>query len=95
MESLANSERGCGISHETIYHLVYADKASGGSLWKALRCQKKLRNRYAGGHDRRGEIIDRRPIGERPTHIEERAQITIGKTTQSLERTTSKPSHPC
>ena len=64
-----------GISHETIYRHVYADKAAGGSLWKALRCQKKLRKRYAGGQDRRGQIIGRRPISERPAHIEERAQV--------------------
>jgi IS30 family transposase len=30
-----------GISHETIYRHVYADKAAGGSLWEQLRCQKK------------------------------------------------------
>ena len=30
-----------GISHETIYRHVYADKAAGGSLYQQLRCQKK------------------------------------------------------
>ena len=33
-----------GISHETIYRHVYADKAAGGSLWEQLRCQKKRKN---------------------------------------------------
>ena len=33
-----------GISHETIYRHVYADKAAGGSLYQQLRCQKSARN---------------------------------------------------
>ena len=71
-EQIANQ---VGISHETIYRHVYADKATGGSLWKELRCQKKRRKRYASGQDRRGQIIGRRPISERPAYIEERAQV--------------------
>lgn len=63
------------ISHETIYRHVYADKASGGDLYKSLRCQRKRRKRYAGGRDRRGQILGRRPISERPKYIEERRQI--------------------
>lgn len=64
-----------GISHETIYRHVYADKAAGGSLWEQLRCQKKRKKRYASGRDRRGQIVGRRPISERPEHIEARSQI--------------------
>jgi IS30 family transposase len=63
------------MSHETIYRHVYADKAIGGDLYKNLRCQRKRRKRYAGGRDRRGQIIGRRPICERPRHIEEHRQI--------------------
>jgi IS30 family transposase len=63
-----------GISHETIYRHVYADKAAGGSLWEQLRCQKKRKKRYASGRDRRGQIVGRRPISERPQHIEARSQ---------------------
>lgn len=63
------------MSHETIYRHVYADKATGGELYKSLRCQRKRRKRYAGGRDRRGQILGRRPISERPRHIEERRQI--------------------
>ena len=58
-----------GISHETIYHHIYADKAAGGSLYQQLRCQNKRKKRYASGHDRRGQIVGRRPISERPEHI--------------------------
>jgi IS30 family transposase len=63
------------ISHETIYRHIYADKALGGDLCQHLRCQKRRRIRYAGGRDRRGQIIGLRPISERPKHIEERHQI--------------------
>jgi IS30 family transposase len=63
------------VSHETIYQHVYADKVQGGELWKQLRCQKKRRKRYASGRDRRGQIIGRRPIAERPKSVETRSQI--------------------
>ncbi len=63
------------MSHETIYRRVYVDKSMGGDLHKSLRCQRKRRKRYAGGRDRRGQIHGRRPICERPRHIEERRQI--------------------
>jgi IS30 family transposase len=64
-----------GISHETIYRHVYADKAAGGNLYQQLRCQKKRKKRYASGRDRRGQIVGRRPISERPAHIETRSQV--------------------
>ena len=63
------------VSHETIYRHVYADKAQGGSLWKHLRCQKKRRKRYASGKSRRGQIIGRRPIAQRPASVETRSQV--------------------
>nr|WP_232726008.1 hypothetical protein [Polynucleobacter brandtiae] len=40
-----------------------------------MRCQKKRKKRYASGRDRRGQIVGRRPISERPQHIEARSQI--------------------
>ena len=63
------------ISHETIYQHVYADKAQGGSLWKQLRCQKKKRKRYATGRERRGQIVGRRPIAQRPASVQTRRQV--------------------
>ena len=63
------------VSHETLYLHVYADKAHGGTLWKNLRCQKQKRKRYASGRDRRGQIPNRRPLSERPAHIEGRKQV--------------------
>jgi transposase, IS30 family len=63
------------VSHETLYLHVYADKANGGKLWKNLRGQKQKRKRYARGQDRRGQIPNRRPLSERPGHIEDRKQV--------------------
>jgi IS30 family transposase len=63
------------VSHETIYRHIYADKARGGALWRHLRCQKKRRKRYGSGRDRRGQIIGRRAISERPSHVEARLQV--------------------
>jgi IS30 family transposase len=63
------------VSHETIYQYVYADKAQGGSLWKHFRCQRKLLKHNARGKSRRGQIIGRRPIAERPASVETRSQV--------------------
>jgi IS30 family transposase len=63
------------VSHETIYKHINADRSLGGDLYRNLRCQKKRRKRYPGGRDRRGQIIGRRPISERPTNVEKRSQI--------------------
>lgn len=45
------------VSHEAIYQRIYADKRAGGTLHRALRCQKARRKRY-GGRERRGTIIE-------------------------------------
>jgi transposase, IS30 family len=63
------------VSHESIYLHVYADKAAGGNLHKNLRSQKPRRKRHLCGRDRRGHIPNRRPISERPSHIEARKQV--------------------
>jgi len=62
------------ISHETVYRRVYADKQSGGLLWKNLRCQKQRRKRY-GKTERRGIIPNRLSIEDRPAIVEERSRI--------------------
>ena len=63
------------VSHETVYQHVYADKANGGKLHKGLRSQKTRRKRHLCGRDRRGQILNRCPIGERPVHIEGRKHV--------------------
>ena len=37
--------------------------------------EAKEEARYAGGRDRRGQIPNRRPLSERPLHIEARRQV--------------------
>ncbi len=63
------------VSHESVYLHVYANKAAGGQLHKNLRSQKPRRKRHLSGRDRRGQIPNRRPISERPEHIEQRKQV--------------------
>ena len=40
---------GGSFSHETLYQLIYTDKAAGGRLLRSLRCCKKRRNRIDSG----------------------------------------------
>ena len=63
-----------GISPETVYQRVYADKRTGGLLWKKLRSQKLRKKRY-GVISRRGMIPNRRSIEERPAIVESRRRI--------------------
>lgn len=62
------------ISTETVYQRVYADKRTGGTLWRNLRCQKQRRKRY-GKNDRRGIIPNRVSIEQRPEIVETRNRI--------------------
>ncbi|MCU7897153.1 MAG: IS30 family transposase [Candidatus Thiodiazotropha sp. (ex Lucinoma aequizonata)] len=61
--------------HETVYGLVYEDKAAGGDLYNHLRvASKPYRKRY-GHYDRRGKIKNRVDIDERPAIVESRCRI--------------------
>ena len=62
------------VSHEWIYQYIYADKRSGGDLYKHLRCQKKRRKRV-GDYDRRGKIPNQVSIEDRPEIVEQRKRI--------------------
>ena len=68
-------ERQPAISHERIYQHVYADKQQGGTLWRHLRSQKKRRQRYASGRDRRGQLQGRRSISERPAVVGRKTRL--------------------
>ncbi|HQT82272.1 MAG TPA: helix-turn-helix domain-containing protein [Ferrovaceae bacterium] len=65
------------VSHECLYQHIYAQKASGGMLWKSLRCQKKRKKRYAGGSDRRGQIVDRRSIYDRSEDVDHASNVYL------------------
>ena len=63
------------MHHETIYQIVYADKADGGDLYTHLQVlSKPYRKRY-GHYDRRGKIRNRVDITERPAVVEDRGRI--------------------
>ena len=62
------------ISHEWIYQYILHDKLSGGNLYRHLRCQKQRRKRY-GSYSRRGQLIDRVSIDERPSIVDQRQRI--------------------
>ncbi|MCU7899018.1 MAG: IS30 family transposase [Candidatus Thiodiazotropha sp. (ex Lucinoma aequizonata)] len=63
------------LHHETVYGLVYEDKAAGGDLYNHLRvASKPYRKRY-GHYDRRGKIKNRVDIDERPAIVESRCRI--------------------
>ena len=73
-------------SHETIYQLIYADKAQGGDLHKHLRIASKAYRKRYGHYDRRGKIKDRVSIEKRPEVVDKRScmgnwegDIIIGK----------------
>lgn len=63
------------LHHETIYQFIYQDKAEGGELYKHLRiANKPYRKRY-GTYDRRGQIVNRVSIDERPKVVDEKVRI--------------------
>ncbi len=62
--------KGVSLHHETIYQLIYTDKANGGDLYTHLRiASKPYRKRY-GKNDRRGTIKNRVSIEQRPTVVD-------------------------
>ncbi len=62
-------EQGVAISHEWIYQYIYANKRSGGELYRCLRCQKVRRKRY-GVYSRRGIIPNQVSIEDRPAIVD-------------------------
>ncbi|MBL4679711.1 MAG: IS30 family transposase [Pseudomonadales bacterium] len=70
---LYEEQRVC-ISHEWIYQYIYRDKLEGGELYTHLRCQKKRRKRY-GKYDKRGKIVARVGIEDRPAIVETKTRL--------------------
>jgi IS30 family transposase len=61
-----------GISHETIYRYIWADKGAGGDLYSHLRVACRVRRKRYGAYDSRGRLAGKRHISERPQDIETR-----------------------
>lgn len=68
-------EKAMCISTESIYQRAYRDKAQGGNLVSYLRCQKVRRKRYASGQERRGTLVNRVGIEQRPAVVDQRSRI--------------------
>ncbi len=64
-----------GISHETIYRYIWADKREGGTLYTHLRGARKRRRKRYGRYDSRGRLAGKRPITARPAAVDARAQV--------------------
>lgn len=63
------------ISHERIYQHIWADKQSGGNLYKHLRTGRRKKRKRYGNRDNRGQIPDRRGIEERPDIVDKKVRI--------------------
>ena len=77
-EQIAGSLREAGyplVSHEWIYRHIERDQKVGGDLYKHLRHRRKRYRKRYGSQERRGRIIDRVGIEERPAVVEGRSRI--------------------
>lgn len=63
------------ISHETAYQYIWKNKKSGGDLYKYLRQGNKKRRSRSKGNKNRGQIKDRKMIGERPPGVESKKRF--------------------
>jgi IS30 family transposase len=63
------------ISHETIYRHIWADKATGGTLYLHLRGARKQKRKRYGAYDSRGRLAGKRPITTRPAGAEHRSRF--------------------
>lgn len=70
LQQLYPTDEQMRVSYETIYQFVYADKTSGGDLYKHLRQAHRKRRRRTGKRGLRGTIRNRVSIEERPAIVE-------------------------
>jgi len=66
---------GLRICHETIYRYIYYNKHRGGRLYKYLRHKNKKYHNRNNSYQRRGIIIDRISIDQRPKIVEKKSRI--------------------
>lgn len=61
-----------GVSHETIYRMIWEDKRAGGDLYRHLRQSHRKHKKRYGSREKRGQIKDRVSIDERPKVVDQR-----------------------
>ena len=67
-------EESIHVSPEWIYQYILRNKQAGGDLHRYLRCQRQRKKRY-GSPNRRGRMIGRVSIDERPEIVNQRSRI--------------------
>ena len=63
------------VSHETIYKYIWQDKKKGGNLYIHLRTQGKTYRKRGVSKDKRGQIVGRIGIENRPKEVEEKQRF--------------------
>jgi len=63
------------VSHERIYKFVWDDKRQGGKLYRHMRTKGKRCAKRGSAKGKRGQIIGRVDIGQRPVVVEERQRV--------------------
>ena len=63
------------LHHETIYQLIYRDKANGGDRYQQMRIASKPYRKPYGSYNRHGKIKNRMDIDDRPTVADRRNRI--------------------
>lgn len=69
------ADHGLSLSHEWIYQMIWADKRTGGDLWRFLRRRGKRYNRRGAQHAGRGVIPHRIDIAERPPIVAAKSRL--------------------
>ena len=64
-----------GISRESIYQRVRADRKAGGDLYRNLRSRKQRRSRYGSKRRARPNVLERKGIEERPSIVDRRTRF--------------------
>jgi transposase, IS30 family len=63
------------VCHETIYKHIWKDKKKGGDLYVHLRTQGKTYRKRGASKDKRGQIVGRIGIENRPKEVEEKQRL--------------------
>ena len=69
------NEKIVSLHHETIYQMIYAEKKWGNNLHQHLRIASKAYRKRYGTYDRRGKIVNRRSIDDRPAIVDQRSRV--------------------
>lgn len=77
-EQIVGTARKVGVncvSHERIYQYIWKDKKEGGDLCTHLRTQGKTYRKRGASKDKRGQIVGRIGIEERPEIVDKKQRI--------------------